>query len=601
MSPWTTCSKSCGTGETTKRFKTVKEERSVNLQTGKAGTHYGKQLGFKWDAGKTHVTHIKCELNGIKAHAVHDFCNTSPCPVDCDQTKYARVHGTLAQGFDNGKYGVKENGKWVEKLNPEAETCNCGNSKTFNCWHANWKSAKELERCLLEPWHMYENGFGVATPCGTGIKTDISKVKPGTPRNGGRECLATKKVKQCDCGRKCQQIDPPVSMKITVCTTNQFSAAALTALVSKDMAIWNVKHSGHAFHASNLDANSPTGPCVNSKSGSKCKSVCLACKKKTTVFFTAPPGAFAKDVCALHRQAGKLPGVVSSCFDGFKCQTLAPTMSPTPVPTPRPHTVPILNVIGGNYLSLEADKSKVYRDAGATCQDELDGPLRYKTTGDTVHYGRPAVYKIKYNCKNFAGVPAKEATRTVKVKATHCPTCKMAKGITTIEASFPYVDPGATCLESSEYEFPAKLRVKQVSDVNVEATGTYHVTYFTRDSYGNKNDVTCKNSKPYTRKIVVVDTLRPVVSLKYRGVKIQQSAAHFKKQLGGVNAEANPAYDWKFSAGRMRAGSLMAEASSQNAWTLRHAAMGVGLLGIALLGVALSKNSAKPSEAQVQV
>merc|ERR1712028_207233 len=131
-----------------------------------------------------------------------------------------------------------------------------------------------------------------------------------------------------------------------------------------------------------------------------------------------------------------------------------------------------------------------------------------------------------------------------------------------------------------------------------------------KDMSGNWNDAAgqkCTGARKYTRTVVVVDTLRPVVSLKYNGVSIQQSAPHFRQkenghaqgsdnrwhnfdQIGAVHNNApNPAIDAnapRFRVHQVRAGSLMAE-SSPHAWTRAHVATASGVVGIMLLGIAL--------------
>merc|ERR1711881_350910 len=132
---------------------------------------------------------------------------------------------------------------------------------------------------------------------------------------------------------------------------------------------------------------------------------------------------------------------------------------------------------------------------------------------------------ISYNCKDSAGNKADTAMRVVYVVQTTCPTCKLA-GASKLsrEASFPYVDAGA---------------------------------------------------KKYTRTVVVIDTLKPVISLTYNGKKVT-SGNHVDT---GVNAQANPF-------------KLMAETattSSVNGWVVGAAASAV--TGLALLGYSMRKTS----------
>jgi hypothetical protein len=86
----------------------------------------------------------------------------------------------------------------------------------------------------------------------------------------------------------------------------------------------------------------------------------------------------------------------------------------------------------------------------------------------------------------------------------------------TFEASFPYMDAGAVCQDN----------LRGVSDVvitnpvDIEKTGEYVVTYRARDAVGNWNDGTCKGSKRYLRTVHVVDTLKPIIALKYQNTHL---------------------------------------------------------------------------------
>jgi hypothetical protein len=231
---------------------------------------------------------------------------------------------------------------------------------------------------------------------------------------------------------------------------------------------------------------------------------------------------------------------------------------------------PTIDVLGKDVMVIEATHDSNYVDNGATCSDQVDGPISQdvEVSGDVVNLSKVGVYKINYNCKDGAGNKADPATRIVKVVDTTCPTCNLIEKATVVrEASFPYVDAGATCTDTLD----GALKYNKVSTVNVEATGTYKVVYTATDKAGHKN---CgKNGKNvHVREVIIKDTLRPVIGLFFNKQKIHESSTSDK----GLNGQINP-------AGK----KWMAETSSVNGWIV--AAVASGVAGVALLAVGSKK------------
>merc|ERR1711937_1130532 len=178
------------------------------------------------------------------------------------------------------------------------------------------------------------------------------------------------------------------------------------------------------------------------------------------------------------------------------------------------HTKPVLDILGNDLMTIEATYHKNYVDDGATCSDQVDDVISQQV--------------------EVSGDAADPLTRTVVVKDTTCPTCKLNGGEKTQkvvrEASFPYSDLGATCTDNIDGARPTK----RTGTFNVETTGTYVLTYSASDKSGN----TIGKGKHTTRRTIVVkDTLKPVISLHFGGKKIHQSASADK----GVNGQANKA------------------------------------------------------------
>merc|ERR1711865_117703 len=84
-----------------------------------------------------------------------------------------------------------------------------------------------------------------------------------------------------------------------------------------------------------------------------------------------------------------------------------------------------------------------------------------------------------------------------------------------LEASFPYSDPGAVCTDNIDGD-NLKAQTSTASSVNVEKTGTYLITYRAQDQSGNWNDAdSCTDGPSVVRTVKIVDTLRPVIGLRY--------------------------------------------------------------------------------------
>jgi len=292
------------------------------------------------------------------------------------------------------------------------------------------------------------------------------------------------------------------------------------------------------------------------------------------------------------------------------CNTMVcPTPSPTPAPTPTPTNVPypVINVIGGDEITVEAstDLSQSYDDEGATCFDTHDGDLTQAVVvmGDIVNLidAFSDCRHIQYECTNAAGLTSSKV-RTVCVEDTTCPSCRMehaSVNTITVEASFPYVDGGATCSDVFDGNKKVHNRYsyhgKKIAGVNVEQTGTYVITYTATDESGNHCGAD-ENKNP-RRTVVVADTLKPVIGLKYGGKlihdsKSEQTSAHathhgkgFKQQntktFGNGQLTTNPADNFF---------SLMAE-SGVSSSAFIFGAIASAISGVALFSYATQQRS----------
>jgi hypothetical protein len=253
------------------------------------------------------------------------------------------------------------------------------------------------------------------------------------------------------------------------------------------------------------------------------------------------------------------------------------------------YTKPVLNMLGDEDMTLEASHTGNYIDDGATCSDQVDGVIsqNVEVSGDVVNIAKVGTYVITYNCQDARGNFAPTMTRNVHVQQTTCPTCTLVgSSEQDHEASFPYTDLGATCADI--IDGPVATVVKTDEAVNVEKAGTYYLTYRAVNAVGLWNDGSCMrngglstNAAP-VRTIVIKDTLKPVIQVKYKGVEVGRSDP---TNVGtGTNGESNDAYDEG-----VKAGSFMAEesTSSANGWVI--GAVASAVTGLALLGLSQRK------------
>merc|ERR1711968_5148 len=196
------------------------------------------------------------------------------------------------------------------------------------------------------------------------------------------------------------------------------------------------------------------------------------------------------------------------------------------------HTHPIIQILGSDVMTLEATHQGNYIDDGATCSDQVDGVIsqNVEVSGDVVNLSKVGTYTITYNCKDSANNAAPAAQRTVVVAQTSCPRCHVfGQDEINHEASFPYADAGAACSDVIDGTTTTKCYTTNAASadtavscegstlVDVETTGTYTIQYRSTNTVGLWNDGTNCRGGPisYYRTVVVMDTLRPVISLKY--------------------------------------------------------------------------------------
>jgi len=266
-----------------------------------------------------------------------------------------------------------------------------------------------------------------------------------------------------------------------------------------------------------------------------------------------------------------------------------------------------------------------YVDDGATCSDQVDGVIsqNVEVSGDVVNLSKVGTYVITYNCKDSAGNSAPTTQRTVHVRQTSCPTCEITgqedPHVQKHEAGFEYTDQGAVCTDPIDGDITPYVTDggDKLLDCDDETGATcavnnlaeYIVTYTVQNSVGLWNYGTCRDQgHEYYRTVVVEDTLKPVIQLKYNDVAVAQGLAddlgHKENSVADgendpnltVDGEVhedytrpNPAISDGVSAGLFD--PMMAEKtrSGMNGWVI--GAIASAVTGLALLGMSQRKHA----------
>jgi hypothetical protein len=283
--------------------------------------------------------------------------------------------------------------------------------------------------------------------------------------------------------------------------------------------------------------------------------------------------------------------------------------------------------VGGDVTYVEANHgTKLYHDAGARCyliqynhemesistaelgDDEIDVSDFVTVQGDIVDVATLDTYTITYACAPHTYTTATETKqRVVYVRDTTCATCSQTGSRKlTIEASMGTSQiPGfGVDVNCSDSFYPSSALTKNVEATNVgtgkaiafdnvhSTIGTFLVTYSVTDPSGNgQNDASitgqaCPAITQFTRTVVVEDTLKPVIGLKFD----DGSGNNVFHVHALEDKKTNPAMDKDAFPSRV-GWSLMAESGAVNGWM-------VGAIACAAIGVALlaTSKAARPSE-----
>jgi len=195
--------------------------------------------------------------------------------------------------------------------------------------------------------------------------------------------------------------------------------------------------------------------------------------------------------------------------------------------------LPIIYVTGGDVEVVEASTTATYKDAGATCSDKQDGLIYTNQQGK----GKVTLKKVintqtvTYSCMDKDENEAIDVERYITTVDTTKPVCKLVgSSSVTHEAGFTYSDKGVVCKDSLD----GVVKSTVSGSVDTKKVGTYYVRYTAKDAQGNK-------AATVTRKIVIRDTLKPVIGLNYNNKVFHVSDSTDTATLHDGRKVVNPA------------------------------------------------------------
>jgi hypothetical protein len=163
---------------------------------------------------------------------------------------------------------------------------------------------------------------------------------------------------------------------------------------------------------------------------------------------------------------------------------------------------PVITITGGTPITVLA--SSTYTDLGATSYDAFDNATTTLVGVSNVDTNIIGTYTVVYTATDIA-LNNSTATRTVNViEKDSIPPIITILGFNpmTIIRTLPYVEPGAIAMDGFDGARPVII----TGTVDVNATGTYLITYTSTDTSGN--------SASSTRTVnVIPDNIAPVITI----------------------------------------------------------------------------------------
>jgi alpha-tubulin suppressor-like RCC1 family protein len=137
-------------------------------------------------------------------------------------------------------------------------------------------------------------------------------------------------------------------------------------------------------------------------------------------------------------------------------------------------TPPEILLNGESMLVIEL--GNVYVEDGATCSDNYDYTCEVVITGSVL--SNVGEYILTYTATDSSGNMS-SMTRTITIQDTTVPIVSLLEAASTIAIGDAFIDTGVEAIDLSSTE------LEVVTDLDVNSTGTYEVSYIVTDAYGN--------------------------------------------------------------------------------------------------------------------
>jgi len=162
-------------------------------------------------------------------------------------------------------------------------------------------------------------------------------------------------------------------------------------------------------------------------------------------------------------------------------------------------TPPEITLIGKHPLTIPIGTP--YVDAGATCEDDVDGDISEQIVigGDTVDTSTLGDYTVTYDCADSSGNEAEQEYRDVEVEDPNVgvPPTLILLGANpqSINLDGTYTEFGAICIDSAKRDISDIIDIEHV--IETDRPGNYDVTYQCEDD-------TNQTQAERTRQVIVL-------------------------------------------------------------------------------------------------
>jgi PKD repeat protein len=165
--------------------------------------------------------------------------------------------------------------------------------------------------------------------------------------------------------------------------------------------------------------------------------------------------------------------------------------------------IPVIILKGADTVYV--DLGSTFNDPGAVVTDNLDQGLTYSVDLSGINNQVVGQYLLTYTAEDLSGNKAVPQTRLVIVRDVTPPVLTLFDDVVEIEVYSSYTEPVPAYNVSDNYY--TNVQVNRTGNVDTSKVDTYFLMYIAVDGSGNK-------SEPVIRTVKVVDTQKPVITLK---------------------------------------------------------------------------------------